>query len=77
MLPRFPPLVPVDPELILILAFIGAMVGAVSTVTTYIAFRNAEAAGTEYRVLPEFLPLIQQRGGIQDDDPRRANSPAG
>lgn len=44
--------VPVDPETILILGLVGALVGAVTTIGGYLLKKNAEAIGKEIDILP-------------------------
>jgi len=57
-----PPRLPgIDPEILLILAAIGAVVGAISTTVTYVAFRIAESEGRRLNILPEFPPFLEQQ----------------
>jgi len=60
MLPFLPKPIPFDPEILLLLAAIGAVIGAISTTASYMVFKIAEQEGRKANILPELLPFIKQ-----------------
>ena len=56
----FPLPPPVDPEVLLALAIVGAVTGAVSMMTTFLAIRGATAVGGRLSILPELAPFFRQ-----------------
>lgn len=45
---------PLDPEVLALLALIGAIVGSIATVGGYIATKAAESIGEQVNILPRF-----------------------
>ena len=59
-MPPFPKLPLIDPEILLGLMLVGAIIGALGTGATYIGSKMAETEGRKLRQLPEIPGLVEQ-----------------
>lgn len=60
-MPPFPKLPLVDPEVLIGLMLLGAIIGALGTGATYIGSRVAETEGRKLRQLPEIPGFTEQQ----------------